>query len=504
MDLIFWSWPALTLALIVSVLILSLVRRSPFRGGGSAKNGNGTCHTTNENNTVKVLPSPARMPIIGHLYLFQGNPIIELTKLSKKYGDIYKLYLGSVETVVVNSLPLIKEVLMQKGSDFGDRPNFLRYSILFGDNKDNSLAFCDWSSVQKTRRSLARRFCHTGLFADRVETALQTTTDILMAHIRSDIGLGESCPNLKLNLQKACGNIFFDFFCSKVVTEWEEDAEFDRVVKLFDDIFWEINQSHATDVLPFLAPVFKQHLSALANMGTEIRQYVINRIIVPHAAQLDKDNPIDFVDILLTHLEEAEPKNRLTQDQVLYELEDFLGGHCAVSNLLCRAIVEIADSPGMSDKIYVKHFEQGNKEYIQAVIYETLRRTSSPIVPHVASCNSSIGGYPINKGTMIMINNYDLNSSHDLWERPDEFIPERFLLDGGNGRFKKPAHFFPFSYGKRACMGYQLVEKVTEGLILAMVKNFDITPLDNPTQLPIASVALHPNEQLRVKLTPRQ
>lgn len=104
-----------------------------------------------------------------------------------------------------------------------------------------------------------------------------------MAHIRSDIGLGESCPNLKLNLQKACGNIFFDFFCSKVVTEWEEDAEFDRVVKLFDDIFWEINQSHATDVLPFLAPVFKQHLSALANMGTEIRQYVINRIIVPHA-----------------------------------------------------------------------------------------------------------------------------------------------------------------------------------------------------------------------------
>lgn len=73
-------------------------------------------------------------------------------------------------------------------------------------------------------------------------------------------------------------------------------------------------------------------------------------------AQLDKDNPIDFVDILLTHLEEAEPKNRLTQDQVLYELEDFLGGHCAVSNLLCRAIVEIADSPGMSDKIYVKVF----------------------------------------------------------------------------------------------------------------------------------------------------
>ncbi len=58
------------------------------------------------------------------------------------------------------------------------------------------------------------------------------------------------------------------------------------------------------------------------------------------------------MDILLTHLEEAEEKNRLTLEQVLYELEDFLGGHSAVSNLLCRAIVEIAACPGLSQRIY--------------------------------------------------------------------------------------------------------------------------------------------------------
>ncbi len=102
-----------------------------------------------------------------------------------------------------------------------------------------------------------------------------------------------------------------------------------------------------------------------------------------------------------------------------------------------------------------------------------------------------------------MINNYDLNTSPDFWSCPNEFIPERFLLE--NGRFKRPPHFFPFSYGKRACMGYQLVEKVTEGLILTLVQNFDITSMDNniSTQLPIASVALHPNEQLKVCLIPR-
>lgn len=67
---------------------------------------------------------------------------------------------------------------------------------------------------------------------------------------------------------------------------------------------------------------------------------------------MDKDNLVDFVDILLAHLEEAEPENVLTMDQILFELEDFLGGHSAVSNLVGRAIVEIASVDGLSSKIY--------------------------------------------------------------------------------------------------------------------------------------------------------
>ncbi len=70
--------------------------------------------------------------------------------------------------------------------------------------------------------------------------------------------------------------------------------------------------------------------------------------------KLDKDNPEDFVDILLTHLEDGDPESRLTLDQVLYELEDFIGGHSAVANLLVRAVIEIAAVPGLSQKIRQK------------------------------------------------------------------------------------------------------------------------------------------------------
>lgn len=68
--------------------------------------------------------------------------------------------------------------------------------------------------------------------------------------------------------------------------------------------------------------------------------------------RLDKDNLEDFVDILLTHVEEAEPEHCLTMEQVLFELEDFLGGHSAVANLVARAVVEIAAVEGLSRKLY--------------------------------------------------------------------------------------------------------------------------------------------------------
>lgn len=73
---------------------------------------------------------------------------------------------------------------------------------------------------------------------------------------------------------------------------------------------------------------------------------------------------MDFVDILLTHLEDEEPESRLTMGQVLYELEDFLGGHSAVANLLVRALIEIASVPGYSQKIYQKVFYSKRKELI--------------------------------------------------------------------------------------------------------------------------------------------
>lgn len=92
-------------------------------------------------------PGPLGWPVIGSLHLLASHevPFEAFSHLSKVYGDIFSITLGTTPCVVVNSFPLIKEVLITKGPHFGGRPNFIRYDILFGGDRDN----CEYLDVSQ-------------------------------------------------------------------------------------------------------------------------------------------------------------------------------------------------------------------------------------------------------------------------------------------------------------------------------------------------------------------
>ena len=88
---------------------------------------------------LNKLPGPKPWPIVGSLHLMGSceSPFEAMTSMAKVYGDIYSITLGTTPCVVVNTFQLIKEVLITKGSHFGDRPNFIRYHKLFGGDRNN-------------------------------------------------------------------------------------------------------------------------------------------------------------------------------------------------------------------------------------------------------------------------------------------------------------------------------------------------------------------------------
>ena len=76
----------------------------------------------------KRIPGPFALPIIGNALTFirmKQRSHIELLKLREKYGDVFRLYLGPFQLIVISGYENIYEAFVKHGLVFSHRPNWL-------------------------------------------------------------------------------------------------------------------------------------------------------------------------------------------------------------------------------------------------------------------------------------------------------------------------------------------------------------------------------------------
>ncbi|XP_022256968.1 cytochrome P450 2D6-like [Limulus polyphemus] len=97
--------------------------------------------------------------------------------------------------------------------------------------------------------------------------------------------------------------------------------------------------------------------------------------------------------------------------------------------------------------------------YTHAVLYEVQRwQTIAPLgVLRCTTEDTTVQGYNIPKGTVVMNNVWAVHNDPKYWKNPSEFFPEHFLNQEGT-KFEKPEYFIPFSIGKRSCPGETLAQ----------------------------------------------
>lgn len=83
-------------------------------------------------------------------------------------------------------------------------------------------------------------------------------------------------------------------------------------------------------------------------------------------------------------------------------------------------------------------------------------------VPHLASEDVSVNGYFIPKGTILISSMLAMHSNPNVYDKPEEFRPERFLNNtirmGAAANAKiDDRDFFAFGWGRRICPGIHLV-----------------------------------------------
>ncbi|KAK3226665.1 hypothetical protein Dsin_006527 [Dipteronia sinensis] len=146
-------------------------------------------------------------------------------------------------------------------------------------------------------------------------------------------------------------------------------------------------------------------------------------------------------------------------------------------------------------------------KFLTRCINESMRLYPHPPVlirrAHVADVLP--GNYKVNPGQDIMISVYNIHHSSQVWERAEEFLPDRFDLEGPiPNETNTDFRFIPFSGGPRKCVGDQfaLLEAIVALAIFLQKMNFELVPNQNINMTTGATI--HTTNGLYMTVSQRQ
>ncbi|RXW19445.1 hypothetical protein EST38_g6411 [Candolleomyces aberdarensis] len=117
--------------------------------------------------------------------------------------------------------------------------------------------------------------------------------------------------------------------------------------------------------------------------------------------------------------------------------------------------------------------------YVHAIIKEIGRWfTVAPLnTPRVNTRDDEYDGYFIPKGTLIFTNSWAMMHNPTVFDKPFDFIPERYLTDDGKINMSVPdAKTAAFGFGRRICPGRQFSSDTIFVMAASLLATFSIFP----------------------------
>lgn len=164
--------------------------------------------------------------------------------------------------------------------------------------------------------------------------------------------------------------------------------------------------------MPWMLPLYRKHFNNIQKWTKHIRKFTMQIVNERYATWQPGRESSDYIDTLIETIRKEDDKE-IDLEIAMFSLEDIIGGHAAIANFLMKVLAYIAVKPDVQAKIRAEIYSitKGKRDvgltdrrrmpYTEAVLLETIRLIASPIVPHVASQDSSIAGWYINYYTYI-------------------------------------------------------------------------------------------------------
>jgi len=132
--------------------------------------------------------------------------------------------------------------------------------------------------------------------------------------------------------------------------------------------------------------------------------------------------------------------------------------------------------------------------FVQSAYKEALRLyPSAYFLPRESNQDDSLGGVKIPKGSQVFLSVHHIQRHPDYFERPNEFVADRFLHE-----LKHPFAFIPFGGGPRICIGAALAKLEATLVIQRLCERYEIRPANSSPPEIEALITAHTKSPLPV------
>ncbi|KAL5750628.1 hypothetical protein ACOSP7_025231 [Xanthoceras sorbifolium] len=355
---------------------------------------------------LNLHPSPLKLPIIGNFHQLGALLHHVFRVLSKKYGPVVLLHLGNPPTLIVSSAEVARDIMMKTNYAFSQRPQTGAARSLFFGCKD--VVFSSFGDYW----SQAKKICDQELLSQRRVQAFQFVREEEVAKMVGKIRLS-SLNGAAIDLTDMFAVISNNIISRTALGRVYEGQGNKGFAGLSISIF-----------------KWMDHLSGLAaklRITSKTLHSFLDQVIEEHQVSNGEDDKSDKKDF-----------------------DMFIGGTDTTAttielvknpSIMKKAQEEVRRVVG--DKSKIDKNDVNQMEYLKCIVKEALRLHASVMITRATTTSTKLEGYDILPKTIVLINAWAIQRDPKLWDRPEEFIPERFanILVYFNGQHNQ---FIPF------------------------------------------------------------
>lgn len=451
---------------------------------------------------METIVSPKPLPVIkGHWLLknaleLKAGMIEFYEKYTKEKGDIFFVDSLKEKMVILAHPDYAKYVLQDNNKNYSKSFAYEVLKLFLG----NGLLTSEGDFWLKQRR-LAQPAFHREKLQKLAENMIKSTDDYVgklqeKAKNGKAFNIGHDFNALALDIvSRALFTSDISGDMSKVRTSMDVANEF-AIGKIFELVPW-----------PMWVPL-ASHLrfqKACSELDSVILGIINSR----------RKNPGQYHDLLsmLMETKDEDTGETMTDTQLRDEaMTIFLAGHETTAIALSWFFYLMSEHPDSVAKIRSEVDEVcGNEplqpshihqlKYTRMAIDESLRLYPPAwIVGRKAITDDVIGGFRIPAGSNVIVLPYELHRHADFWEKPNEFIPERFTPEKVKEMHKFA--YFPFGGGPRQCIGNNFALMEMQIIIATLLRKFEFTRTSNHTPEKEQLVTLRMKNGLEVTVKP--